>query len=292
VGFARDLTFAIALSASASARANPQPCVPSGPSKLLELHDDRLDFCIGDDGQPCFSFDLASGRFADRTGTPSPPHPPTFVPDPAQPTLAFRDDGISVCRADRSQCKLLPLGNEQLAHGVAVSASGRIAAVWSAKRGHEVRTFDVATGALLGRFEAGPISDFSTDVEFAGETLVVLSATGVPETAWLATETGKRLGELGDVQPFYVSNLHPVHVRGDVWAFAGAFGDKLVLHDVVTGALIKAVKLGPKRSFGHAQLLADGKRIVVVYPDDTGAEVTTIDEKTYAVRHYTPARCH
>ncbi len=291
MGFTRDLTFAIALGASASAQAAPQPCVPSGPSKLIQLHDDHLDFCTGDDGEHCFYFDLASGRFADRPGPPSPPHPPTFVLDATLSTVVFGDDGFSVCRADH-QCKLLPLAKEPIARSIAVSASGRLAAVWDAKRGHEITTFEVASGAALGRFEVGPPSDDATDVDFAGETLVVHSATGIPTTAWFATETGKRLGDLGDAQPFYVGNLHPVHVRGDVWAFAGAFGDKVVLHDVVTGALIKAVKLGPKRTFGGAQLLADGKRIVAVYPDDTDADVTTIDLKTYAVRHFKPARCH
>src|SRR6185312_12335538 len=182
---------------------------------------------------------------------------------PDAPTVSDDPDFVTVCKHDGSAChKLVPAHEVDPGIGIttAANASGTLAAIFVQGATSYVEVFDVASAKHVATFTV-PNAGMCGFVAFAGDTLDVTAVdcgVGMTGTDFLYTKGGKRLAKL----PF-MTGSPPAHVDGNVWAFTPGDGSVVVLHDVVTGKLVKRISVGKADPDAWATLVGDGAHLVL-----------------------------
>jgi hypothetical protein len=255
------------------------PCIRHfRAAERLRLDGNAVVFCDDEDAdkQQCFAVDLATGKAAAAH--------PRAEPVPSDTTLTIATRSAKACLAGGGACKtLVPKAHidQGLAmHGV---ARGERAALINMA---EVETFDVKTGKRLARFTAGK-GDCTNVKILAPDLLLVKNADCGSDdggTSFFATAKGKKTAAV----PIAASDAH---VLDTTVAFVAATGDRAVVMDGPTGKVVTQVTLGEPASDVFPTVVADGKRLVVVYGGDRAGDLAGVELASGKVATFAARRC-
>jgi len=286
----------VVVSSSVTAHADGVCVRGSKHSSYVGLAATTARFCFEPGGLACYTADLQTGALtADKP--PAGSERPQVIAAPDAPKVTEAEADITVCHHDGSACqKLAPKGQVDPGLGLvsAVNRTGTLAALGTqaAHRQSQVETFDVATARHLATFKLPTRGGMCMFLAFAGDTLdITQSECGSPGgTEWLAGKTGKKIAPLGGSSPIN-SNSPPVHVSGNIYAFAPAAGDVVVLQDVVSGKVGKRIANEKAARTDTATLVGDDRHLVLVYAGARAGDLVVIDVATGKLTQLPARRC-
>ncbi len=281
----------------------PKGCVPHGPDARvagLRWSRDRASLaeCVTGGTEPvCVSFDLASGAVSSiaapenllADGLPSAmDSPPESLINDVMDQLGDKD--VKVCKKPGRCRTVMKLKN--VLHARASQDGTMVVSIGE----HEIETWDVASRRRLARISPRPDKDGPRAlsymlVGFIGHTVLL---NYMPCAAACAS------GELYDARggsfiaevPGNTTELVPLHVAGEVWAFgennetSGVTGGDLVFQDVASGKVDRIAPWGASASRADApavyRLLARGADLIVVGDRDLAGTLYRVDPKRNA----------
>jgi hypothetical protein len=285
--------------AQAAGEALPVCIAGQDTPRLLRIRDGAVEQCLEFDTVTCYATNLLSGRVSH---LPAPPPSndtlPRFAPNGDEPKVTIGDNTVDVCRPNSVDCKRLTASGEVdpgLGLSAAVNLDGSKAVLSYLDGGTVVETFDVASSKPLGRFAGRSAHSACVNAEFVGDALLVREQEcgGATKLTWLATPAGKRIAEVGGKKGMPVA-YQPAHLQGELWAFASASGDAVVVQNVATGKVERRIALGraPKGTTQDtASLVGDGHTLAVVYQGARQGDVAVIDVATWKVTKHRADRC-
>jgi hypothetical protein len=255
------------------------PCIPHfRAAERLRLDGNAVVFCDDNDAdkQQCVAVDLTTGKAAVAHRRAD--------AEPIDTTITMATRTAKACLAGGGACKTL-VPKARIDPGIAMYgvAHGELAALINMA---EVETFNVKTGKRLARFKSGKRD--CTDVTIlAPDLLLVKNAyCGGDDggTSFFSTAKGKKIAAV----PISASDAY---VLGTTVAFVAATGDRAVVMDGSTGKVVTQVTLGEPASDVFPTVVADGKRLVVVYGGDRAGELAEVELGSGKVATFAAHRC-
>lgn len=267
---------------------------------LLAVAGGKVNYCfeLDDAKLTCFATELATGKTAPTASPAS-----TASSGQPRPRLAGSAPAVSIknadggkrpqlCRPDGSKCKTLAMSHaidQGMGLADAENTEFTLAALGTLQW---IDTFDLRTGKRIASFTSGPKRSSCNTLAFAGDTLVIgegSDCASPARTAWLASKTGKKIGEVGGDAPLVIGTMAPV--SGNDFAFAALAGDRVVIQDVVTGKVEKAIAVGAAVPDAPATLVGDAGGLALVFGGARAGDVAVIDAAAGKATTYAGVRC-
>lgn len=247
--------------------------------------DSRVQYCIGQRDDQCFTLDLATGKLAHLD------KPPPAPAGDAGARIEATNPELKVCTG--TDCKPL---TPQVWPGAAplhAATNGTIAVVLlgdaEAGKGY-ADVYDVAKAKKLTSFKYAHGDYRCGEVAMLGDSIYLATnvCAGPAGRATLYTTKGKKIAAVGGREFGTFGNAN-ARVDGDTWAFLDENGSRLALQDVVKGKVAKSIEVGAlwrtdpsqKDSFGNpgesAVVKLSAGKLAVIAGTPANGSVAVID---------------
>lgn len=282
----------VAADGAAAEKALPAPaCVGDAHVAEASITGNALELCFVEKNiAQCWSFDLVTQRW-----TPRASRPYEFVAPLADVKVTGKT--VAVCKADRSDCKSVPLPFTPLPDDPIGAAANADRSLIALTHPGAVRVLDMSGRQLTAirpwhTAMAGEKGvSFFRSAAFAGSALAVYIAD-TPVTSAVRLyhpRSGKIIGNVNQGRPMSDAQA-PVALGKNQFAFVEFDTSRIVIHDVTTGRLVRSYHPGKAAAPGGYSFLAappDGRSIWGI----SGAAVIRFDTASGKVARFEPPRC-
>lgn len=230
----------------------PPVCVAQGEQAVIGMSTadgDLVSFCVssGSDESPCYSLELDSKKLTKLDAPPIPQFPTRTAP---LSRLQSTTTEVKSCiaGADEKCTSLKPRvkpGDNPI--DAAVNRQGTTVAMLfgDAESGKGVaEVWSVAKKKKLGAIKYAK-GDYRCGVAHVLDELVFISASvcaGPAARGGLYSVKGKKVADVGG-KDFGTYNTVPVEIGDHRWAFLAENGDRIAIHDSITGKLEQTIEL-------------------------------------------------